>query len=144
MMEEDKLFLRYRCTVRFDSTVKNLTEEQRVQYDKRIDEELDVLEYHGFSSYMLIVADFIEWARRHEIAVGEGRGSVGGSLIAFLLGIHQADPIKYNLIFARFHNKEKSSVFQILIRTLLRQVVRRFRTISDRNMVQTMWLTYLT
>jgi DNA polymerase-3 subunit alpha len=108
-LDEDKLFLRYRCVVRFDSRVKNLSSEQRVQYDKRIDEELDVLEYHGFSSYMLIVADFIDWARSHEIAVGEGRGSVGGSLVAYLLGIHQADPIKYNLIFARFHNKEKSS-----------------------------------
>ena len=108
-LDEDKLFLRYRCVVRFDSRVKDLSDEQRQQYDKRIDEELDVLEYHGFSSYMLIVADFIEWARKHEIAVGEGRGSVGGSLVAYLLGIHQADPIKYNLIFARFHNKEKSS-----------------------------------
>lgn len=108
-LEEDKLFLRYRCVILFNSRVKNLTSEQQIQYDARIAEELDVLEYHGFSSYMLIVADFIEWARRHDIAVGEGRGSVGGSLIAFLLGIHQADPIKYNLIFARFHNKEKSS-----------------------------------
>lgn len=108
-LDEDKLFLRYRCVIRFDSRVKNLTPEQHKQYMERIDEELDVLEFHGFSSYMLIVADFIEWARRHEIAVGEGRGSVGGSLIAYLLGIHQADPIKYNLIFARFHNKEKSS-----------------------------------
>lgn len=108
-LDEDKLFLRYRCVVRFDSRVKDLTLDQLEQYNKRIDEELDVLEYHGFSSYMLIVADFIEWARKHEIAVGEGRGSVGGSLVAYLLGIHQADPIKYNLIFARFHNKEKSS-----------------------------------
>lgn len=108
-LEEVNLFLRYRCEVLFDSRVKNLSPEQRVQYDERIAEELDVLEFHGFSSYMLIVADFIDWARKHDIAVGEGRGSVGGSLIAFLLGIHQADPIKYNLIFARFHNKEKSS-----------------------------------
>ncbi len=108
-LEEDKLFLRYRCIVRFDSRVKDLTPEQRDNYNKRIDEELGVLEFHGFSSYMLIVADFIDWARKHEIAVGEGRGSVGGSLIAYLLGIHQADPIKYNLIFARFHNMEKSS-----------------------------------
>ena len=108
-LDEDKLFLRYRCVVRFDSRVKDLSPDQRELYNKRIDEELDVLEYHGFSSYMLIVADFIEWARKHEIAVGEGRGSVGGSLVAYLLGIHQADPIKYNLIFARFHNKEKSS-----------------------------------
>jgi DNA polymerase-3 subunit alpha len=108
-LDEDQLFLRYRCAVCFDLRVKNLTDEQRAQYNARIAEELDVFEFHGFSSYMLIVADFIDWARKHEIAVGEGRGSVGGSLIAFLLGIHQADPIKYNLIFARFHNKEKSS-----------------------------------
>lgn len=110
-LDEDKLFLRYRCEHNFIAytLVQNFNAEQVEQYRKRIDEELDVLEYHGFSSYMLIVADFIEWARKHEIAVGEGRGSVGGSLIAYLLGIHQADPIKYNLIFARFHNKEKSS-----------------------------------
>lgn len=110
-LEEDKLFLRYRCNANFLSyiLVENMKEGQIEQYRKRIEEELDVLEYHGFSSYMLIVADFIVWARKHEIAVGEGRGSVGGSLIAYLLGIHQADPIKYNLIFARFHNKEKSS-----------------------------------
>jgi len=108
-LEEDQLFLRYRCAVCFDLRVKNLTDEQRLHYNNRLAEELDVFEFHGFSSYMLIVADFIDWARKHEIAVGEGRGSVGGSLVAFLLGIHQADPIKYNLIFARFHNKEKSS-----------------------------------
>jgi DNA polymerase-3 subunit alpha len=110
-LEEDKLFLRYRCEYNFQAyfVLHDFTEAQIEQYRKRIDEELDVLEYHGFSSYMLIVGDFINWARTHEIAVGEGRGSVGGSLIAFLLGIHQADPIKYNLIFARFHNKEKSS-----------------------------------
>src|SRR6185436_18396498 len=108
-LEEDKLFLRYRCLIKFNSKVKNINNEQRILYDSRIAEELDVLEYHGFSSYMLIVADYIDWARNNNIAVGEGRGSVGGSLIAYLLGIHQADPIKYNLIFARFHNKEKSS-----------------------------------
>ena len=108
-LDEDKSFLRYRCDINFDLRVKGLTPEQREQYGNRIEEELDVLEYHGFCSYMLIVADFIEWARKNEIAVGDGRGSVGGSLVAYLLGIHQADPIKYNLIFARFHNKEKSS-----------------------------------
>ncbi|CAB4197060.1 DnaE DNA polymerase III, alpha subunit [uncultured Caudovirales phage] len=108
-LDEDKLFLRFHCENFFNSRIKDLTPENRDQYEKRLAEELDVIEYHGFSSYMLIVADFINWARRNDIAVGEGRGSVGGSLIGFLLGIHQADPIKYNLIFARFHNKEKSS-----------------------------------
>jgi DNA polymerase-3 subunit alpha len=108
-MDEDKLYLRYKCATSFSTRVPNVSDELRNVYFARIDEELDVLEYHGFSSYMLIVADFINWARRNEIAVGEGRGSCGGSLIAFLLGIHQADPIKYNLIFARFHNKDKTS-----------------------------------
>lgn len=108
-LEDDKQFLRFKCFTNFSSRVKNITDEQLKEYNARIVEELDVLEYHGFSSYMLIVADYINWARSNGIAVGDGRGSVGGSLIAFLLGIHQADPIKYNLIFARFHNKEKSS-----------------------------------
>lgn len=108
-LDEDKQFLRYKCEQAFDSRIKDLTDENRQQYKDRLLEELDVIEYHGFSSYMLIVADFIDWARKNGIAVGDGRGSVGGSLIGFLLSIHQADPIKYNLIFARFHNKEKSS-----------------------------------
>ena len=108
-LEEDKQFLRYHCYKFFDARIKGLNDENRKQYQDRLLEELDVIEFHGFSSYMLIVADFIDWARNNNIAVGEGRGSVGGSLIGFLLGIHQADPIKYNLIFARFHNKEKSS-----------------------------------
>ncbi len=108
-LSEDKLYLRYRCEKSFNNRVRNVSEEKLKEYHDRIDEELDVLEYHGFSSYMLIVADYIDWARRNGISVGEGRGSVGGSLIAYLLGIHQADPIKYGLIFARFHNKEKSS-----------------------------------
>jgi len=108
-LTEDKMFLRFKCDKAFESRIKDLDDEKRKQYRDRLAEELDVIEYHGFSSYMLIVADFIEWARKNDIAVGEGRGSVGGSLIAYLLGIHQADPIKYGLIFARFHNKEKSS-----------------------------------
>lgn len=108
-LEEDKLFLRYHCEKFFDIRIKGLNDESRVKYQARLVEELEVIEFHGFSSYMLIVADFIDWARRHDIAVGDGRGSVGGSLIGFLLGIHQADPIKYNLIFARFHNMDKTS-----------------------------------
>lgn len=108
-LDEDKQFLRYKCQVLFPIRLKNLTAEQMIEYQNRIAEELDVLEFHGFSSYMLIVADFIDWARKNNIAVGPGRGSVGGSLIAYLLNIHQADPIKYNLIFARFHNKDKTS-----------------------------------
>jgi DNA polymerase-3 subunit alpha len=105
-LEEDKQYLRYKCFKVFD---KKVPIDKIDIYKARLNEELDVIEYHGFSSYMLIVADYINWARKNNISVGEGRGSVGGSLIAYLLDIHRADPIKYNLIFARFHNKEKSS-----------------------------------
>jgi DNA polymerase-3 subunit alpha len=108
-LDEDKQFLRYRCNKFFDTRIKSLTPENRKVYEDRLVEELDVIEYHGFSSYMLIVADFISWAKSNNIAVGPGRGSAGGSLIAYLISIHEADPIKYNLIFARFHNKEKSA-----------------------------------
>jgi DNA polymerase-3 subunit alpha len=106
-LEDDKLFLRFHCE---QELVKlNLSEDKLPTYKARLQEEYDVLEYHGFSSYMLIVADFLNWARKQNISVGPGRGSVGGSLVGYLLDIHQADPIKYHLIFARFHNKEKTS-----------------------------------
>lgn len=105
-LEQDKAYLRFKCEQAFEQKVPK---DRTAEYQARLDEELDVIEYHGFSSYMLIVADYISWARSNGIRVGLGRGSVGGSLIAFLLGIHGADPIKYKLIFARFHNKEKSS-----------------------------------
>lgn len=108
-LDEDKRYLRYACDTLFDKRTAKVAEEKIPEYKLQIVEELDVLEYHGFSSYMLIVADYINWAKQNGIPVGAGRGSVGGSLIAYLLGIHEADPIKYGLIFARFHNKEKSS-----------------------------------
>lgn len=72
-------------------------------------EEFDVFEYRGFSSYMLITADFLNWCRRSLIAIGPGRGSVGGSLTAYVNEIHQAYPKKYQLIFARFLNKFKEA-----------------------------------
>lgn len=108
-LDEDRAFLRYKCELNFDIRLKGLPIEKRPEYLARIEEELDVLEFHGFSSYMLIVADYVSWALNNGVIVGEGRGSVGGSLVAYLLNIHQADPIKYSLIFARFHNKDKQS-----------------------------------
>lgn len=106
-LDLDKAYLRFKCDTAFNKF--NIPVEKLEEYKDRLKEEFDVIEYHGFSSYMLIVADYINWAKNNKIRVGLGRGSVGGSLIAYLLGIHAADPIKYKLIFARFHNKEKSS-----------------------------------
>lgn len=85
---------------------------KRLQMDtpeirKRMDYELEIIKKMGFASYFLIVNDFIEFARREEIAVGPGRGSVAGSLVAYLLGITGIDPLKYGLIFERFLNPER-------------------------------------
>lgn len=104
-IKNDMAYLRYACEI----GLKKLVHSDHDIYKKRLEEEFDVIEYHGFSSYMLIVADFIQYAKNNNISVGPGRGSVGGSLIGYLTGIHIADPIKYKLVFARFHNKEKKS-----------------------------------
>lgn len=101
-LDEDKLYLRYRCELGFKKKVPKGMEDT---YRERLDEELEVIEYRGFSSYMLIVMDYIEFARKNNIPVGPSRGSIASCLIGYLVNIHIIDPIKYNLIFARFLNK---------------------------------------
>ena len=76
---------------------------------KRLDFELKVIHETGFSSYFLIVHDFVDWAKRNGIVVGPGRGSAAGSLLAYLLNITNVDPLKYNLLFERFLNPERVS-----------------------------------
>lgn len=76
----------------------------------RMDFELSVVERMGWPSYFLIVADFINWAKNNGVVVGPGRGSAAGSLICFLIGITNLDPIKYNLLFERFLNPERISM----------------------------------
>ncbi|MDR2430630.1 MAG: DNA polymerase III subunit alpha [Puniceicoccales bacterium] len=76
---------------------------------ERIDYELSVIAGTGFIDYFLIVWDFIDWARRHAIPVGPGRGSGAGSLIAYCLKITDIDPIRFNLLFERFLNPERVS-----------------------------------
>ncbi len=75
---------------------------------KRLDFELEVLT--GFASYLLIVWDFIGYAKSHDIPVGPGRGSVAGSLVAYVLGITEINPIRFGLIFERFVNPERLSM----------------------------------
>ncbi|TFG35696.1 MAG: DNA polymerase III subunit alpha, partial [Parcubacteria group bacterium] len=76
----------------------------------RFNYELSVIKQTGFISYFLIVQDFVNWAKSKRIVVGPGRGSVGGSLVAFLLNITNIDPLKYNLLFERFLNPERISL----------------------------------
>ena len=86
---------------------KNL--ELKEVYNKRLHEEFDTILDLGFAEYFLIVWDFIIWSRRNGITVGPGRGSVGGSLIAYCMDIIKIDPIQHGLYFARFINKTRSS-----------------------------------
>jgi DNA polymerase-3 subunit alpha len=76
---------------------------------KRLDYEVDVLEKTGFVSYFLIVWDFIDYAKRRGIPVGPGRGSAAGSIVAYVLGITDVDPLQFNLLFERFLNPDRVS-----------------------------------
>jgi len=79
-------------------------------YRNRLDTELALLADMGFAGYFLVVADFINFARKRRIPVGPGRGSAAGSLVAYSLGITDLDPIAYGLFFERFLNPERKSM----------------------------------
>ena len=79
-------------------------------YRQRLETELSVIEGMGYVEYFLIVWDFIDYAKRNGIAVGPGRGSAAGSIVAYSLSITEIDPIKYSLIFERFLNPERVSM----------------------------------
>jgi len=87
-----------------------ITPELRKEYKDRLAYELDVITKMGFSGYFLIVADFIDYARKTDIPVGPGRGSGAGSLVVYCLRITNLDPIKYDLLFERFLNPERISM----------------------------------
>ena len=79
-------------------------------YKDRLDHELEIIINMQYSSYFLIVSDYIKWAKNNDIPVGPGRGSGAGSLTAWCLSITDVDPIKFNLIFERFLNPDRISM----------------------------------
>ncbi len=82
----------------------------REDYDTRLDFELSIIERMQYPGYFLIVADFIQWAKRQEIPVGPGRGSGAGSVVAWALTITDLDPLRFGLLFERFLNPERVSM----------------------------------
>jgi len=109
-LDEAAAFMRFRCFKGFRDRFSHLGADDRRKYWDRIKYEVGILEKNSFSSYMLVVSDYIRWAKRNGIVVGCGRGSVGGSLVAHLLDIHGVDPFEYGLLFERFQNAEKKSL----------------------------------
>ncbi|MFM6978643.1 MAG: DNA polymerase III subunit alpha, partial [Methylophilaceae bacterium] len=90
-----------------DSAIR---EQKRASYEDRLAFEISIIVQMGFAGYFLIVADFINWAKRNGVPVGPGRGSGAGSVVAYSLGITDLDPLQYNLLFERFLNPDRVSM----------------------------------
>ena len=103
-------FLSELSRTQLDEIIKFYSSAEKEIYLKRLDYELTQIHATGFSSYFLIVADFIQWSKDNDVPVGPGRGSGAGSLVAYALGITALDPIEHNLLFERFINPERISM----------------------------------
>ncbi len=93
-----------------EKVMRKRTDVDPATYLERLEYEMGVVRRMGFASYFLIVADFIDYAKRNGIPVGPGRGSAAGSLVAYCLGITGIDPLEYGLIFERFLNPDRKSM----------------------------------
>jgi DNA polymerase-3 subunit alpha len=104
-------FLEELCQEGLKTRFGNVTDAGVLQKIKeRMNYEISVIEKTGFAGYFLIVQDFVNWAKQNRIIVGPGRGSAGGSLVAYLTNITNVDPLKHNLLFERFLNPERISM----------------------------------
>ena len=95
-------YLKELCEEGINKRFAKVSPSQLKEVKERMEYELSVINPAGFASYFLIVQDFVKWAKSNRIVVGPGRGSAAGSLVAYLLGITNVDPLKYNLLFERF------------------------------------------
>ncbi|WP_299440286.1 DNA polymerase III subunit alpha [uncultured Rhodospira sp.] len=109
-LAEEGLTKRLRKHVFHDDMDETAREDAARPYRERLDHELGIIESMGFPGYFLIVADFIQWAKEHDIPVGPGRGSGAGSVVAWALTITDLDPIRFGLLFERFLNPERVSM----------------------------------
>ncbi|MBI2641840.1 DNA polymerase III subunit alpha, partial [Candidatus Roizmanbacteria bacterium] len=86
---------------------KRVEDYDQKQVEKRLDYELSIINNRGYATYFLIVQDFVNWAKKQGVAVGPGRGSVAGSLVGYVVGITDINPLEYNLPFERFLNPDR-------------------------------------
>ncbi|MDF1875485.1 DNA polymerase III subunit alpha [Sulfurimonas sp. SAG-AH-194-I05] len=108
--KNDAEYFTYRCKVGLVERLKHVSPEKHDEYRARLEFEMDIINSMKFPGYMLIVWDFVKVAKEMGIAVGPGRGSAAGSLVAYSLDITDIDPMKYDLLFERFLNPERVSM----------------------------------
>ena len=108
--KNDAEYFIYCCRNGLEKRLVHVPEEKHEEYKERLEFEMDVINSMKFPGYMLIVWDFVKVAKEMGIAVGPGRGSAAGSLVAYSLEITDIDPIKYDLLFERFLNPERVSM----------------------------------
>ena len=108
--KNDAEYFTYRCKIGLVERLKIVPEERHEEYRERLEFEMDIINSMKFPGYMLIVWDFVKVAKEKGIAVGPGRGSAAGSLVAYSLDITDIDPMKYDLLFERFLNPERVSM----------------------------------
>jgi DNA polymerase-3 subunit alpha len=106
----DAEYFTYRCKLGLIERLKHVSQDKHEEYRKRLEFEMDIINSMKFPGYMLIVWDFVKVAKEMDIAVGPGRGSAAGSLVAYSLDITDIDPMKYDLLFERFLNPERVSM----------------------------------
>ena len=108
--KNDAEYFIHRCKVGLTNRLIHVPEDRHQEYKERLEFEMDIINSMKFPGYMLIVWDFVKVAKEMGIAVGPGRGSAAGSLVAYSLDITDIDPMKYDLLFERFLNPERVSM----------------------------------
>ncbi|NLK66929.1 MAG: DNA polymerase III subunit alpha [Campylobacteraceae bacterium] len=109
-LENDKVLFEHLSKKGLEERLKFIDEEKHAEYKERLEKEIEIINSMRFPGYMLIVSDFINYAKKQGIPVGPGRGSAAGSLVSYALKITDIDPIPYSLLFERFLNPERISM----------------------------------
>ncbi len=108
--KNDADYFAYKCREGLEKRLEIVPPERHQEYKDRLEFEIDVINSMKFPGYMMIVWDFVKEAKKMGVAVGPGRGSAAGSLVAYALEITDIDPMKYDLLFERFLNPERVSM----------------------------------